>query len=454
MEYIPLLMFAAVFACLLAGYPAALTLAGVGLTFAGGGILAGIFTASDLGFIPVRLFDIMTNQTLVAVPLFVFMGALLTKARIGDELIHSLSSLFAHVPSGMGLSVILVSLLMAASTGIVGATVVTMGLIALPSMLRQNYHPSLATGVICAGGTLGQIIPPSIALVLLGDVVATAYQQAQLSAGIFNPKAISVGHLFVGAIVPGLVLVGLYMVYLLAVGLLKPALAPPTHRSPDSSLGLLFIRILPPLFLIIAVLGSILGGLATPTEAAGIGALGATLLAVGRRRLQLDGLAEASRSTLNTTAMVFFILVGASIFSLVFRGYGGDEVVQNLFNDMPGGKWGAFFITMLVIFGLGFLLDFIEIVFVVVPIVGPALLAMGFDPVWLGLMIAINLQTSFLTPPFGFSLFYLRSVAPPEVSTTAIYWGVVPFILLQLVLLVMLVAWPALGTWLPAKLFG
>lgn len=454
MEYIPLLMFAVAFVLLLAGYPVALTLAGTGLAFAAGGIAAGVLAASDLGFIPVRLFDIMSNQTLIAVPLFILMGSLLTQARIGDELVGNLSKLFGHFPCGLGFSVVLVGLLMAASTGIIGATVVTMGLIALPTMLKQGYHPSLATGIICASGTLGQIIPPAIALVLLGDVMGTAYQQAQLSMGVFSPQVTSVGHMLIGALLPGLVLVGLYLLYLLWIAWRNPAMAPPTERQVSDSLPRLLASVLPPLLLIMTVLGSILAGLATPTEAAGLGAAGTLLLALARRRLNVARFTEATRSTLNTTAMVFFILVGASIFTLVFRSYGGDEVIRHLFTQMPGGNWGALFITMGIVFGLGFLLDFIEIIFVVVPIVGPILLAMGFDPVWLGIMFAINLQTSFLTPPFGFALFYLRGVTPPEVATTDIYRGVMPFILLQLGLLGLLVAWPQLATWLPDRLLG
>lgn len=448
-------MFLAVFICLLAGYPVAMTLGGVGLAFAVGGILTGSFVASDLGFIPGRLFDIMTNQTLIAVPLFVLMSTILTKARIGDELIRSLAGLFGRLPGGMGYAVVLVGLLMAASTGIVGASVVTLSLIALPTMARQGYHPAVASGIVAASGTLGQIIPPSIILVLLGDIVGTAYQQAQLTSGIFNPKTISVVHLFIGAIIPGLMLVGLYLLYLVIIAWRAPQLMPPGSALPQGSrLQTLLVEIAPPMLLIIAVLGTILAGIATPTEAAGVGALGALLLVILRRRFSLAHLGEAGRDTLNTTAMVFFILIGASVFSLVFRGYGGDEVVSTLFEHTPGGKWGALLLTMTLMFGLGFLLDFIEIIFVVVPIVGPALMILGLDPVWLGIMIAINLQTSFLTPPFGFALFYLRGVAPKNIPTPAIYLGALPFVGLQLALLVLLAVWPELVTWLPELLLG
>jgi tripartite ATP-independent transporter DctM subunit len=381
---------------------------------------------------------------------------ILEKSRIAERLLDSMSLLFSGLRGGLGISVILVGMLMAASTGIVGATVVTLGLMSLPTMLRHGYDDRLATGTICATGTLGQIIPPSIALVLLGDVLSNAYQQAQLSQGVYAPKTVSVGDLFAGAIVPGLVLVALYLVYVAGIAWLRPHRAP--NAAPrnlrDSNLAAELVKgLAPPLVLIVAVLGSILGGYATPTEAAGVGAFGALLLALAYRTLNVSILAEVGRSTLRTTAMVFFILIGASIFSLVFRGYGGDALVQSLFEDMPGGMWGAMAIVMLVIFLLGFILDFIEITFVVVPIVGPVLLAMGIDPVWLGIMIAVNLQTSFLTPPFGFALFYLRGVAPASVTTSAMYRGVVPFIGLQLLLLGMLVVWPGLATWLPTVLY-
>ena len=460
LELLPLLMFATVFAALLLGYPVALTLAGVALLFAGAGIAGGAFEPRDLGFLPGRLFGIISNQTLIAVPLFVLMGVTLEKSRIAERLLDSMSLLFGRLRGGLGISVVLVGMLMAARTGIVGATVVTMGLMSLPTMLRHGYDEGLATGTICATGTLGQIIPPSIALVLLGDVLSNAYQQAQLSLGVFAPRTVSVGDLFAGAIVPGLVLVGLYLCYVIATAMLSPRRAPnatleTSRRIDGSTLAMELIKgLAPPLVLIIAVLGSILGGYATPTEAASVGAIGALLLALAYRALSFNALAEIGRSTLRTTAMVFFILIGASIFSLVFRGYGGDELVQSLFEDMPGGMWGAVAIVMLVIFLLGFILDFIEITFVVVPIVGPVLLSMGVDPIWLGIMIAVNLQTSFLTPPFGFALFYLRGVAPDTVTTTAMYRGVVPFIGLQLLLLGMLVVWPRLATWLPAVLYG
>ena len=453
-ELLPLLLFAAVVAALLAGYAVAPTLAGVALLFALGGAAFGVFDLRDLGFLPSRLFGIVTNQTLIAVPLFVLMGVTLERARIAETLLDCLSALLGRVRGGLGLAVTGVGMLLAASTGIVGATVVTMGLLALPTMLRAGYDARLATGAICATGTLGQIIPPSIALVLLGDVLSSAYQQAQLGMGVFSPKTVSVGDLFAGALLPGLVLVALYMIYICVTAMVKPARAPGRAQAAGKVTGRALARgLLPPLLLIVAVLGSILGGLATPTEAAGVGAFGALALAAGYRSLSVAVLRDICQSTLKTTAMVFFILIGASVFSLVFRGYGGDELVRGLFADMPGGVWGATAIVMLVIFCLGFILDFIEITYVVVPIVAPVLLAMGLDPIWLGVLIAVNLQTSFLTPPFGFALFYLRGVAPPQVATLDIYRGVIPFVLLQIGLMALLLLVPELATWLPGVVY-
>ena len=455
MDFTPLIMFAVTFGALAFGYPVAATLAGIALIFAFVGILTGAFNPSDLGFSAGRLFGIVTNQTLIAVPLFVFMGVVLEKTRIAEDLLGSISALLRGFRGGLALTVVFVGMLMAASTGIVGATVVTMGLMSLPIMLKQGYNPSLATGTISATGTLGQIIPPSIALVLLGDVLSNAYQQAQLNMGVFAPKSVSVGDLFAGAIIPGLILVGLYFAYVIVRAFLDPESMPAANDDEDAkpSLVQLLSTLAPPLILIVAVLGSILMGWATPTEAAGVGAAGALLLAFAYGRVQISTLRETCESTLTTTAMVFFILIGASIFSLVFRGYGGEELVHTLFESMPGGMWGALAVVMVVIFLLGFILDFIEITFVVVPIVGPVLLAMGIDPIWLGVLIAVNLQTSFLTPPFGFALFYLRGVTPESVPTSAMYRGVVPFIFLQLVLLAMILVWPALTTWLPGVLY-
>ncbi len=458
-ELLPLLLFAAIGLVLLLGYPVAFTLGGVSLLFA---LLGGWFEVFDPAFLealPNRLYGIMTNDTLIAVPLFVFMGVMLERSRVADSLLDTMAALFGPLRGGLGISVTLVGMLLAASTGIVGATVVTMGLLSLPTMLRRNYDPALAAGTICAAGTLGQIIPPSIVLVLLGDVLSAAYQQAQLNAGVWSPKTIAVGDLFVGALIPGLVLVLLYALYLVGVAILRPDAVPaiPAAERPSGRRQLLaqVLKVLmPPLLLIVAVLGSILAGAATPTEAAAVGAVGAMLLAAQRRELSRATLRLVMRQTTLVTSMVFMIFIGAALFSLVFRGYGGDELVAELLNDLPGGVVGAVALVMLIMFLLGFILDFIEITFVVVPIVGPILLGMGLDPVWLGVMIALNLQTSFLTPPFGFALFYLRGVAPPELPTAAIYRGVVPFIAIQLGMLGLLAVWPALATWLPRTIYG
>jgi tripartite ATP-independent transporter DctM subunit len=456
MEWVAALLFVTVVVVLLAGFPVAFTLGGTALIFAGIGMLTGAFNEALLLGLPNRVFGIMSNETLVAVPLFVFMGVTLERARIAEDLLETLSALFGSLRGGLGISVTLVGMLLAASTGIVGATVVTMGLLSLPTMLKRGYSPEIATGTICASGTLGQIIPPSIILVMLGDVMTTAYQQAQLEMGVFSPKTVSVGDLFAGALIPGLLLVLLYIAYILVVALFRPESMPAHQRDEGERVTVLRViaALAPPLILIFAVLGSILAGLATPTEAAGVGGMGALLLAMLRRELDLSRLRDIMRSTLRISSMVFMILIGASIFSLVFRGYGGDDGVRAILEALPGGVIGAVVVVMLVMFLLGFVLDFIEITFVVVPIVGPVLLAMGLDPVWLGIMIALNLQTSFLTPPFGFALFYLRGVAPPSVSTASVYRGAIPFVAIQLLALLLIAAFPDLVTWLPQKIYG
>ena len=456
MEWMALLLFLSVILALLAGFPVAFTLGGTALIFAALGAVTGSFNDALLSSLPNRVFGIMGNETLVAVPLFVFMGVTLERARIAEDLLDTLSRLFGSLRGGLGISVTLVGMLLAASTGIVGATVVTMGLLSLPTMLRRGYSPEVATGTICASGTLGQIIPPSIILVMLGDVMSSAYQQAQLEMGIFSPKTVSVGDLFAGALIPGLLLVVLYVLYLLGAAFFRPGLMPAHQRSDEDGVSILQIlrALLPPLALIFAVLGSILAGLATPTEAAGVGGMGALLLALLRREIDLARLRDIMQATLKISSMVFLILIGASLFSLVFRGFGGDDGVHAILQALPGGVVGAVILVMLVMFLLGFVLDFIEITFVVVPIVGPVLLAMGLDPVWLGVMIAINLQTSFLTPPFGFALFYLRGVAPPSVTTQQLYRGVVPFIAIQLGALLLIALFPELVTWLPGKIYG
>lgn len=454
MEWISIALFVVIVLVLMSGYPVAFTLAGVSVLFALAGSMAGVFDIAFLNALPSRIFGIMTNETLVAVPLFVFMGVMLERSGIAEKLLDALTQMFGNIRGGLGYSVVLVGMLMAASTGIVGATVVTMGLLSLPTMLARGYHPALSSGVICAAGTLGQIIPPSIILVLLGDVLSSAYQQSQISQGIFSPDTVSVSDLFIGAIIPGLLLVSLYLVYILTIsqrgGRQDQENRQQKKISPVTALGALF----PPLLLIIAVLGSIMGGIATPTEAASVGAVGACLLAYTNQQFNLETLRHVARSTLKVTCMVFMIFIGASLFSLVFRGYGGDDLIHGILTQLPGGKFSALLSVMAFMFALGFVLDFIEIMFVVVPIVAPILFTMGVDPVWLGIMIAVNLQTSFLTPPFGFALFYLRGVAPASVTTRDIYRGVAPFIALQLIALGLLARWPQLATWLPEVLSG
>ncbi len=459
-EIAALLLFAVIVAFLMAGYPVAFTLGGVSLLFALVAQLFGLFDGSFLEALPSRIFGTMSNDTLIAVPLFIFMGLVLERTRIADDLLETLGLLFGGLRGGLAYSVIIVGTLLAASTGIVGATVVTMGLLCLPTMLKRGYDPRVATGAICASGTLGQIIPPSIILVLLGDVLSSAYSQAQLKLGNFAPKTISVGDLFMGALVPGLLLVLLYLLYIAFLSWWRPNTMPAIPREERlaaraSGFAARVLRaMVAPLVLILAVLGSIIAGIATPTEAAAVGAIGALALAVGKRELTLPRLREIMEGTVRMSSMVFLILIGASVFSLVFRGLGGDDVVHELLTGIPGGAIGAMIAVMLVMFLLGFVLDFIEIIYVVVPIVGPALLAMGLDPLWLGIMIAMNLQTSFLTPPFGFALFYLRGVAPPSLETSVIYRGIIPWVMLQLLMLVVLAVWPALVTWLPEIVYG
>ncbi len=455
-NYLALWMFAAVFIVLLSGYPVAFALSGTALAFATVGIQFDVFDSAFLNALPNRLYGIIDNKTLIAVPLFVFMGVMLERAKIAEDLLQAMTELFGTLRGGLGIAVTLVGMLMAASTGIVGATVVTMGLLSLPTMLRNQYNPAIACGTICASGTLGQIIPPSIVLVLLGDVISSAYQQAQLDMGIFSPETVSVGDLFAGALLPGLGLVAMYLIYIIVNAWLFPLSMPaPENFKRENGFYLRILKSMAaPLVLIFSVLGSIMGGLATPTEAAAVGATGALILAALKQQLSLQNLTAVMQNTTRATCMVFMILIGAALFSLVFRGFEGDELIIELLSDLPGGQFGAVFFVMLLMFLLGFILDFIEITFVVVPIIGPILLAMGIDPVWLGIMIAINLQTSFLTPPFGFALFYLRGVAPKEISTGQIYKGVLPFIIIQLIMLAILAFWPDLATWLPKQIYS
>jgi tripartite ATP-independent transporter DctM subunit len=511
------LMIVSLAGLLMSGYPVAITLAGTSLMVAAVGLgLAGPLGLDlgrlDWGYVnlfPVRIFGTMTNEVLLAVPLFIFMGTMLEKSRVAEDLLDSMAQLFGRMRGGLGISVTVVGALLAASTGIVGATVVTMGLIALPSMLKRGYDPGFAAGSIAAAGTLGQIIPPSIVLVLLSDVLSGAYQQAQRAQNIFSPEPLTTGDLFAGAFIPGLMLVGLYILYQLGVALLKPEMAPAIIDDIEPlDTGRLITSLLSPLLLIMAVLGSIISGLATPTEAASVGAIGAIYLGAfretpGRSRALVTGLfatilllifpilqpgppgsvigifllllvllgawglfsalstlnhqqtlKAAMTSTLKITSMVFTILIGAALFSLVFRGLGGDSYVSSILAGMPGGRIGALVTVMLVMFVLGFFLDFIEITFIVVPIVAPTLFMMGFDPIWIGVMMAINLQTSFLTPPFGFALFYLRGVAPAGFKTATLYKGVIPFVIIQLLALAILALIPEAATWLPGVIFG
>jgi tripartite ATP-independent transporter DctM subunit len=450
------LMFFGVIGMLMLGFPVAFTLAGTSLIFAVAGAQFGVFDPSNLRAIAGRYTGYMINEVLVAVPLFIFMGVMLERSKIAEELLSTMGRLFGDIRGGLGFSVVIVGALLAASTGVVGATVVTMGLISLPAMLRAGYDPRLACGAICASGTLGQIIPPSTVLIFMGDMIAGMNSQVQMSLGNFAPKTVSVGDLFAGAFIPGMLLVLVYMLYIAFKAVTDPQSCPATPVPPEEKAGLgreILSAFVPPLLLIIAVLGSILGGIATPTEAASVGAVGATILAAAKWRLSFAVLREVVQRTAVVTSMIFVILFGASVFAIVFRQMGGDALVREFLEGMPGGAMGAMIIVMLIMFVLGFILDTFEIIFIVLPITAPTLLLLGVDPVWLGVMIGVNLQTSFLTPPFGFSLFYLRGVAPNSISTMQIYRGAVPFVGLQIAVIVLLFAFPALVTWLPSQLF-
>lgn len=514
-QYLDLIMFAALMAAILLGFPVSFSIAGVAVIFGYLGWALGIMDISLLGALGQRVFGLLSNEVLIAIPLFVLMGAVLEKSRIAEDLLDTMGRLFGQIKGGLGISVVLVGALLAASTGIVGATVVAMGMIALPTMLRSGYDPRVASGIVCTAGTLGQIIPPSTLLIILSDVMSNAYQQAQYEQGKFSVETISVGQVFASAIVPGLSLVALYILYILLRGLIRPQDMPPAAGNlvrPD--MRVVISAILPPVVLIFAVLGAILGGIATPTEAASVGAVGALLMAgmrlgVGVRfilfgalvlvalgilsglfpvRLQRNDLVtgqlvagaayalmaltgavaiimalrsalreriiqQAMESTLTMTAMIFATILAAGVFSLVFIGLGGEERVADILSDMPGGPTGALVFCMVIVFVLGFFLDFVEISVIVLPLVAPPLILMGHDPIWLGVLLAINLQTSFLTPPFGFSLFYLRGVAPKEVTTGHIYAGVAPFIVLQALGVALVWLFPALATWLPSIVF-
>jgi tripartite ATP-independent transporter DctM subunit len=453
-ETLAVLLVVAVIVTLMVGYPVALTLAGVSLAFAALGHVLGVMGFGILGALPDRIYGVITNPVLLAIPLFVFMGVMLEQSRIAEDLLERMGRLFGSWRGGLGYSAVVVGALLAASTGIVGATAVTMGLIMLPAMLRHGYDPRLAAGTVAASATLAQIVPPSTVLIVLGDQLNNAYQAAQLAQGNFAPNALSVSDLFAGAVVPGALLVGLYLAYLIGVAFWRPAACPAVEAGDIRSNGSLLEALLAPLALIAAVLGSILLGIATPTEAASVGAVGAMLLAARKARLG-QVVRPVVEKTTQITAMIFVILIGATVFSLVFRALGGDVLVHQALTKLPGGVDGALLAVMLAIFLLGFVMDAFEIIFVVVPIVGPALLKMpGVDPVWLGILIAVNLQTSYMHPPLGPTLFYLRGVAPPEVTTRHIYVGVIPFVVIQIFALVVLWFVPALATALPHALYG
>ena len=447
-------LFIIVIFLLMLGYPVAFTLSGVSLIFAILCSLTNNFDLSLLYALPSRIFGIITNETLVAIPMFIFMGIMLEKSKIAENLLESMSALFSNLKGGLGISVIIVGALLAASTGIVGATVVTMGLLSLPSMLKQKYDVKVATGTILASGTLGQIIPPSIILILLGDVISSSYQEAQNMLGIFSQESVSVGDLFAGALFPGLILVGFYIVYILYVANFKKNLIPEIKFKKNFNLIEIILSLYAPLFLIFTVLGSIILGIATPSEASSFGAIGAIILATINKKINKNVIKEVLIKTSKITSMIFILLIGATIFSLVFRGLEGDIFINNLLSEMPGDVYFKLFIVMFVIFILGFILDFIEITYVVIPVVAPILLAMGLDPIWLGILIAINLQTSFLTPPFGFAIFYLKSVIPKNIDTIDIYKGVIPFIAIQIITIILIVIIPEITTWLPNKIFS
>jgi tripartite ATP-independent transporter DctM subunit len=458
-EIVAILMVFAVCTSLMAGYPVALTLAGLSLAFAVFGHLIGVMNFAILGALPQRIFGVMTNPTLLAIPLFIFMGVMLERSRVAEELLETMGRLFGTLRGGLGIAVILVGTLLAAAKGVVGATTVTMGLIVLPTMLRYGYDKRLAAGTVAATATLAQIFPPATVLVLLGDQLGNSYQAAQLSKGIFAPDSVNVSDLFAGALLPGLALVAMYLVFVIAVAIFRPEAAPAMPPDPKAPRGLALARklaqvLVAPVALILAVLGSILFGIATPTEAASIGAVGAILLAAFKTDLR-SVMRPVVEKTTQITSMIFLILIGATLFSLVFRALGGDDMVNRALSNLTGGVSGAVLAVMLAIFLLGFVMDAFEIIFVVVPIVAPALLKMpGVDPVWLGIMIAVNLQTSYMHPPLGPTLFYLRGVAPPEITTRHIYLGIIPFVLIQLFALVVLWFVPGLATALPHALYG
>ena len=441
MEIIPLILIILICTMLLLGYPVAFTLSGVSILFALACIPFGVFDASIFKSIPIRIFGIMNNVTLLAVPLFIYMGTILERSGIAAQMLKNMALAFKNIRGGLSISIIFVGALLAASTGIVGATVVTMGLMSLPIMIQQGYRKDFASGLVASTGTLGQIIPPSIALVLLGDVMSNAYQRAQNDMGIFSQKTVTVGDLFIGAIIPGIMICLGYLIYTIYKNFKNKDIV-----AGDNNLSISKIEMTKtlglPLSLIFIVLGSIIAGIATPTEASALGAFGALMIAAINGKLSVGFIKETSQKTAIVSSMIFAILIGASIFSLIFRGIGGDEFIDLIFSSLPGGPYFALIFVLALVFLLGFILDFIEICYVIVPLVAPPLLIMGFDPVWLAILLAINLQTSFLTPPFGFSLFYLRGVADESIKTSEIYKGVIPFIYIQLIVLALVVLFP------------
>ena len=430
------LMFVTVFLCIFSGFPVAFSLGGVAVIFGFIGMYFEMFDLNFLQFFPQRIFSVMSNYVLLAVPFFVLMGTLLEKSKLAEDLLLTIGTLFGRFRGGLALAVVFVGALLAAATGVVGASVVAMGMISMPVMLRYGYSKELTAGVISASGTLGQIIPPSVVLVVLADQMG-----------------ISVGDLFLGALTPGIGLAGLYALYVIGVAWLKPEAAPALpiearQIEGQSLIGRVFKALIPPLFLILVVLGSIFMGVATPTEAGALGAVGAMVLAWLNGRLSKDNLEEALDDTVQLTTMVVFLLIGSTAFTLVFRGLYGDIWIEDFLVNLPGGKWGLIVISQLVIFVLGFFIDFFEIAFILLPLLVPAAKLLGIDLVWFAVLMAMNLQTSFLTPPFGFSLFYLRGVAPDEVQTTDIYKGALPFIAIQLVALLIVAMFPEVVTWL------
>ena len=454
-EILAIVMFLTTLGLLLFGFPVAFTLAGTALLFGFIGDFLEIFNFRMLGFFPQRIFGTMINEPLVAVPLFIFMGIMLEKTKIAAGLLQSIGELFGATKGGLGIGVVIVGMLLAASTGIVGATVVTMGMLSLPSMMKAGYDQKIATGTICAAGTLGQIIPPSIVLVLLATILQGANEEAAMLVGNLAPDPVTAIDLFAGAILPGLMLVVLFIIFIFFYARINQLSCPPVETT--RSRGEIYIEaaksVIPPITLIVLVLGSILFGSATPTESASVGAVGAAMIALLKGELNFKNLKETAIGTVKLSSFVFVILIGASMFSLVFRAFGGDEMIEHFLGNLPGGLYAALILVMVVIFLLGFFLDYIEIIFVIVPLVGPILIANGADPLWLGILISLNLQTSFLTPPFGFSLFFLRGVAPDNIQTRNMYKGVIPFIGIQILAILIVGFYPEIATWLPSKMF-